>query len=52
MDIKELHSFKMSDAVKFHDKLNPNLWRNNHLDPAVRKQLIVIAEDFLSNMDN
>ena len=50
MDIKELHSFKMSDAVKFHDKLNPNLWRNNHLDPAVRKQLIVIAEDFLSNM--
>ena len=50
MDIKELHSFKMSDAVKFHDKLNPNLWRNNHLDPAVRKQLILIAEDFLSNM--
>ena len=50
MDIKELHSFKMSDAVKFHDKLNPNLWQNNHLDPAVRKQLIVIAEDFLSNM--
>ncbi len=50
MDIKELHSFKMSDAVKFHDKLNPNLWRNNQLDPAVKKQLIVIAEDFLSNM--
>jgi hypothetical protein len=50
MDIKELHSFKLSDAVKFHDKLNPKLWFGERLDPAVRKQLLVIAKDFMSEL--
>lgn len=50
MDIKELDSFKMSDAVKFHDKLNPKLWLGTRLDPAVKKQLLVIAEDFISEL--
>ena len=50
MDIKELHSFKLSDAVKFHDKLNPKLFLGNRLDPAVKKQLLVIAKDFLTEL--
>jgi hypothetical protein len=50
MDIKELHSFKLSDAVKFHDRLNPKLWIGEHLDPQVRKQLLVIAKDFMTEL--
>lgn len=50
MDINELESFKMSDAVKFHDELNPNLWINSKLDPEVKDQLLVIAEDFVSTL--
>lgn len=50
MDIKELNSFKLSDAVKFHDKLNPDLWMGNRLDPAVKKQLLLITKDFISEL--
>ena len=50
MDIKELHSFKLSDAVKFHDKLNPKLWVDNKLDPKVRNHLLDVAEDFISEL--
>ena len=50
MDINELESFNLSDAVKFHDKLNPNLWIGTRLDPKVRKQLILIAEDFITTL--
>lgn len=50
MDIKTLESFKLSDAVKFHDKLNPKIWVNGHLDPQVKKQLELIAEDFLTEL--
>ncbi len=50
MDINELESFKMSDAIKFHDELNSNLWHNNKLDPNVRKQLLIIAEDFIQTL--
>jgi len=47
MDINELESFKMSDAVKFHKELNPQLWEDEKLDPEVRDQLLLIAEDFV-----
>ncbi len=47
MDINELESFKLSDAVKFHKELNPKLWEDHKLDPAVRDQLLLIAEDFV-----
>lgn len=47
MDINELESFKLSDAVKFHKELNPRLWQDNELDPEVRDQLLLIAEDFV-----
>jgi hypothetical protein len=47
MNIKELHSFKLSDAVKFHDKLNPKLWVGMKMQPVVRNSLLKIASDFL-----
>lgn len=50
MDIKELESFKLEDAVTFHDTLNPKLFLHNKLIPLVEKQLRVIAEDFVVEM--
>jgi hypothetical protein len=50
MNLKELNSFKLSDAVTFHDKLNPKLWNSTKLLPEVKDQLIKIAEDFLSEL--
>lgn len=47
MDINELESFKLSDAVTFHKELNPKLWEDHKLDPEVRNQLLLIAEDFV-----
>ena len=50
MDLKELDSFKMSDAITFHDKLNPKLFRGTHLQADVSEQLKVIAQDFLQEL--
>ena len=50
MDISELKDFKLSDAVVFHDELNPNLWNGTRLDPKVRTQLMLIAEDFITTL--
>lgn len=50
MNLKELHSFKLSDAVTFHDKLNPKLWNGSKLRPDVREQLMLIAADFLEEL--
>lgn len=50
MDIKTLESFKLSDAIKYHYDLNPKLWRGNRLDPAVKKQLLLIAKDFIMEL--
>jgi GNAT superfamily N-acetyltransferase len=50
MNLKELNSFKLSDAVTFHDKLNPKLWNSTKLRPDVRDQLMLIAEDFLEEL--
>ena len=47
MDIKQLESYSLADAVKFHRQLNPKLWtRKEELHPEVRKRLLLIAEDF------
>ena len=47
MDINELESFKLSDAVKFNRTLNPKLWgRDEHLLPEVHEKLMAIADDF------
>jgi len=51
MDIKELEDFKLSDALKFHKTLNPALWTDNDtLDPEVKNQLLLIAEDFVTHL--
>lgn len=50
MDLKELDSFRMADAIKFHDELNPQLWYDTRLRPEVKKQLKLIAEDFLEEL--
>jgi len=56
MNLKELDSFKMSDAVVLHDTLNPALFDGEHLRPDVRAKLLEIAEEFIdylgvSNLD-
>ena len=56
MNIHELDSYNLADAVKFNDHLNPAIWQGQHMRPEVREQLLHIAEDFrehlgLSNLD-
>lgn len=47
MNLQELDSYKLSDAVKFHNRLNPRLWgADEHLLPEVRDKLLEIAADF------
>jgi len=50
MDIKELESFKLSDAVKFHDELNPKLWAGKDLHNEVYNALAIIAKDFITEL--
>ena len=50
MNLKELDSFNLSDAIKFHKSLNPNLWQHNRLRPEVKKQLKKIAQDFIEEL--
>ena len=50
MNLKELDSFKLSDAITFHDTLNPKLWNGTKLRPEVKKQLMLIAQDFLTEL--
>lgn len=50
MNINELHQFRLSDAVKFHDNLNSALFDDERLDPEVRDQLLLIAQDFMDHM--
>ena len=47
MNITELDSYNLDDAVKFNDHLNPRLWNDReHLRPEVRERLLEIAQDF------
>ena len=47
MNILELNSYNLADAVKFNDQLNPRLWgTDEHLRPEVRERLLEIAQDF------
>jgi hypothetical protein len=50
MNLKELHSFKMSDAIALHDELNPKLFANDKLKPAIRDRLMEIAADFIEHL--
>jgi hypothetical protein len=46
MNINELETYNLADAVKFHSELNPRLWQNEQLRPEVEQQLRAIADDF------
>ena len=47
MNILELNSYNLADAVKFNDQLNPKLWgADEHLLPEVREKLLAIADEF------
>ena len=47
MNIQELDSYNLADAVKFNDRLNPRLWgKDEHLKPEVHRRLLQIANDF------
>ena len=50
MNITELDKFKLEDAVKFHDKLNPRLFDGKKLRPVIKHQLQEIAKDFIEFM--
>jgi len=47
MNIHELDSYDLGDAVKFNDRLNPRIWgADEKMRPEVREQLLKIADDF------
>lgn len=47
MNILELDSYNLADAVKFNDRLNPRLWgKDERMLPQVRDHLMKIADDF------
>jgi hypothetical protein len=51
MNITELDSYRLGDAVKFNDKLNPRLWDpDEHLRADVREGLMKIAQDFRESL--
>ena len=51
MDINELETYRLSDAVKFNDSLNPRLWGSDErLRPEVRERLLAIADDFRESL--
>jgi len=47
MNLNELEQFRLHDAIFFHDELNPVIFNGDRIDPEVRKQLLIIAEDFV-----
>jgi hypothetical protein len=50
MNILELDSYNLADAVKFNDKLNPRIWQGDKMKPQVRAKLLQIAEDFKQSL--
>jgi hypothetical protein len=47
MNINELESYKLSDAIKFHTELNPMLFNDEHMASDVREKLLEIAHEFI-----
>ena len=50
MNINELDSFDLADAVKFNDELNPRIWQGSRMRPEVRRKLLAIAKDFKQSL--
>jgi hypothetical protein len=47
MNINELESYKLSDAVKFRTELNPMLFTDQHMESDVREKLLEISNEFI-----
>ena len=50
MNLKEFDEFRLSDAISYHNKLNPALFNNTVLDSDVRESLLIIAQDFMDHL--
>lgn len=50
MNLRELDDFRLDDAVKFRDRLNPALFNDEKLKSEVREQLLLIAQDFIDHL--
>ena len=50
MNILELEKFKIEDAINFHDEYNPWLFDGDKLKPTIKRQLEIIANDFVEYM--
>jgi hypothetical protein len=50
MNINELDSFDLADAVKFNNELNPRIWQGSRMRPEVRRKLLAIARDFKQSL--
>ena len=50
MQLKELDSFKISDALYSHTHLNPAIFDGDNMNEEVRQQLLAIAEDFVEHL--
>jgi len=50
MNLREIEQFNLHDAIFFRDELNPVIFNGDRMDPEVRKQLLVIAEDFVDHL--
>jgi predicted nucleotidyltransferase len=50
MNLQELENFKLTNAIQFHDVLNPVLFRDEHMISAVRDRLLEIADDFMEHL--
>jgi hypothetical protein len=50
MNLTELTTFKLNDAIFFHDELNPGIWYGENMIPEVREALLMIAEDFIDHL--
>lgn len=50
MQLNELHSFRLGDAIHFHNELNQSIFDGDTMNPEVREQLLEIAEDFMEHL--
>lgn len=50
MNINELDSFNLADAVKFNEELNPRIWQGSRMRTEVRRKLLAIAKDFKQSL--
>lgn len=51
-DLEEISSDEVAIPKEYiHDRLNPQIWKDEKLRPEVRKQMIKIAKEFYNSLD-